>query len=302
MDDFDQAARFIVKADAVGHIRWLFPGLADRMQVLRWLDAQSAPRPGEPDRRCDTIAEVVDRTGQTEPCAIVVELFTSPDPEAVVRTLEYLGRFARELRHGPHGNDWYNLSAGMTFLTSAPEIVELRSSLPDEQQTLLFAPHLRIVSAEVAVATLQAFEDNRCGWGILAWCSLIQGGQDLEFVARWRGVVERLSDLGVQRILVDIVQVFAQLTDSGPIWKKGLEDMLITESILMREQRDIGAAQGALKARREDLLAILEARFTVPSQVREHIEQQTDLQLLARWLTLAATQPDIDAFRSAIGL
>lgn len=186
----------------------------------------------------------------------------------------------------------------MIFLTNAPEIVELQSSLPDEQPTLLFLPRLRIVSAEVAVATLEAFEDNRFSWGILAWCSLMQGGQDPEFVTRWRDVVERLPDLGVQRILVDIVQVFAQLTDSGPIWKKGLEDMLITESTLMREQRDLGA----LKACREDLLAILEARFTVPPQVRDHIEQQTDLQLLARWLPLAATALDIDAFRAAIGL
>ena len=297
MNDFDQAARFLLKADPAGHIRWLFPELDASLQFRKWLDSQSAPRPGEPDRRCDTIAELYDTTGASEPRALVVELFTAADPDATPRTLEYVGRFAREMRHGPHDRDRYNFSAAMIFLTSAPVVLSLVSNLPGARRTLAFEPEPLIVSNKVAVASLQAFAQNQVGWGILAWCSLMQGGQDAEFVALWRGVVEKLSDLGVQRILVDTACVLAQLTESADLWKEGVKGMLVTESTLMREQRDLGA----LRAWREAVLKLLGTRFPVPADLRDRIEAETDAADLQRWHLLVNTVSDLDAFRSAIG-
>src|SRR5438477_333475 len=67
---------------------WLFPRLARRLRYGGWLDSQSAPRPGEPDRRCDTIMGLVDEREMAPPWACVIELFTEADADAVDRTLE----------------------------------------------------------------------------------------------------------------------------------------------------------------------------------------------------------------------
>src|ERR1700733_6515088 len=113
---FDQIARYLVKDEPTEFLAWVFPRLEARLRFSRWLDAQSAPRPGEPDRRCDTIAEVVHREGLSHPRAVVIELFTQADADALDRTGEYLWRFRREVRHGPHGRDKYPFVAAMIFL------------------------------------------------------------------------------------------------------------------------------------------------------------------------------------------
>jgi hypothetical protein len=87
VNDFDRAARHAVKASTAGTVRWLFPRLTASVGYHRWLEAQSAPRPGEPDRRCDTIAELTDDEGLIPPWACVIELFTEPDGDAIDRTL-----------------------------------------------------------------------------------------------------------------------------------------------------------------------------------------------------------------------
>lgn len=256
------------------------------------------PRPGEPDRRCDTIAELTDATGSSGPRAVVVELFTNPDPDACPRTLRYIGDFAIALRHGPHDRDLHRFSAAMIFLTTRPGVVEMLSDLPDDDATLTFRPVTRVLSEEVAVATLDAFGENRVGWGLLGWVPLMRGGQTAEVVARWRGGVENLADLGMRRTLVDVALVFARLTDPDEVWQKGLEGMEMNESPIMREQRDLGE----LKAWRTALLNALGARFTVPADMRDHIQQQTDKNELAKWLPLAVTADDLDAFRAGSGL
>ena len=81
VNDFDRAARYVVKNGPQDALRWLLPRLPASLRYSRWLDAQSAPRPGEPDRRCDTIMELDDQAGQ--PWACVVELFTEPDSDAI---------------------------------------------------------------------------------------------------------------------------------------------------------------------------------------------------------------------------
>src|SRR5580704_16246821 len=132
MNDFDQGGRFEVKNNPDAHLAWLFPGAYMVMRWARWLDSQSAPRPGEPDRRCDTIAELVHREGVTHPRAVVIELFTQADAEALDRTGEYLWRFRRELRHGPHERDKYPFVAAMIFLTGLCPVKAVKADLPNE--------------------------------------------------------------------------------------------------------------------------------------------------------------------------
>ncbi|MGL4552111.1 MAG: hypothetical protein ACRC33_13100, partial [Gemmataceae bacterium] len=160
MNDFDIAARRAVRDDAAGHARWLFPNLPVGLRFGRVLQSQSAPRPGEPDRRCDTILELVHGGGLGEPWAAVVELFTEPDADALDRLLEYAGRFRRELRHGPHGRDRYRLAGALVFLTGGPARDEIDDELPGGDSTLSFRPRVLRLASEGAVATMDKIGQN----------------------------------------------------------------------------------------------------------------------------------------------
>src|SRR5215470_14243365 len=107
MNDFDRAGRHAVKLRPAVLLAWLFLRLK-RLRFARWHDSQSAPRPGEPERRCDTLAELTDPGGTSAPWTAVIELFTEADADPLDRGVEYVGRFRRELRHGPHGHDRYH--------------------------------------------------------------------------------------------------------------------------------------------------------------------------------------------------
>jgi hypothetical protein len=61
--------------------------------------------------------------------------------------------------------------------------------------------------------------------------------------------------------------------------------------------------EGALKARIEDVLGILEAKFTaVPADARAKIEATTALDVLQRWVILAGKANSLDQFRQDAGV
>jgi hypothetical protein len=256
----------------------------------RWLDSQSAPRPGEPDRRCDTILELTHAEGP--PWACVVELFTEPDADAIDRALEYLGRFRRELRHGPHGHDRYPFAVALVFLTGKPRETRLDMNLPGvEEVGLWFGPRVLDVSAEDAVAHLDAIGQNVLPRGLLTWLPLMRGGQTVEAVHRWRSLAEGHPQL---QTMIDLVLTFARLTDCEAVWRMELEDMMVTVSPYMEEAR--------LKIRRQDLQALLEARFpsAVPAGVDERVNAETDLAKLMRWIVLAGTSKSPEEFQAGM--
>ena len=79
MNTFDQFSRHLAKEQPEEFIRWVFPRLFAGLRFARWHDAQNAPRPGETERRCDTIAELIDAEGTSPPWCLVIEFF-SPVP------------------------------------------------------------------------------------------------------------------------------------------------------------------------------------------------------------------------------
>lgn len=304
MNDFDQTARHAVKADPDGNLRWLFPKRSPKVGFSRWLDSQSAPRPGEPDRRCDTLAESVHADGTRPPIVSVIELFTSPDADALDRSLEYAGRFRREVRHGPYQQDRYRFALGLIFLTTAPEELAWQSHDDAEEDeddpTVVVRPKVKVLSQESAVALLESIEDNRLSRGILAWVSLA-AGQSADVVSHWRRLVEPMPDDNWRRTLIDIVVVFAELTKSRDLWIAGLKGLNMNESITMREVRNEGRNEGNVAATRRNLIRLLESRNPagLPQEVRDRIATEADPDVLDRWFDLALTA-DLAAFRAAI--
>jgi hypothetical protein len=62
--ELDQTARYALKVSPAEAIRWLLPGLDADLGFTRWLDTETVAFPGEPGRRCDTVAELVSRSGR----------------------------------------------------------------------------------------------------------------------------------------------------------------------------------------------------------------------------------------------
>ena len=291
MNDFDQGSRFQVKNFPDAHLEWLFPRTARVMRAARWLDAQSAPRPGEPDRRCDTIAELVHREGRTHPRGVVIELFTQADAEALDRTGEYLWRFRRDLRHGPYKQDKYPFVAALIFLTGHCAVREVSADLPDEEGVVnTLKPRILELAEQDAVAFLHAVEQNRLPPALLAWTPLMQGGQTEETAKRWTTLSLRLSDSERRQAAV-LALIFSELTDSRPVWKPVLEAITMNESTFLREVRTEARQQGRLELQRENLTRVLRTKLSSEALARANgqIEKQEDLAILSQWFEQALT-------------
>jgi hypothetical protein len=67
MAELDEATRYALKLAPTEHLAWLLPRLDTDLEWRRWLDTETIAFPGEPKRRCDTVAELVSRKGTQLP-------------------------------------------------------------------------------------------------------------------------------------------------------------------------------------------------------------------------------------------
>lgn len=295
MNDYDRGARRAVKECPIATLGWLCPRKKESLRYRGWLDSQSAPRPGEPDRRCDTIMRLIDDEGAIPPWAFIVELFTEPDGDALDRAMEYVGRYRRETRHGPHGQDKFHFGAALIFLTGTPSQTELKSNMPGMQEVgLWFGPRVVCVAEQDAVAHVEGIEQNRLARGLLCWSPLMRGGQSEEFARRWRVQVERESEINLRNTIVDIALTFAWLTDCRDAWLTALEGLVLKRSGFLEEVR--------VEIRQQDTLEALEVHFpgAVPPAVVERIKAETDLAKLGKWHKLAV-KADMQAIQQDMG-
>jgi hypothetical protein len=130
MAELDQTARSGLKLAPEEPLRWLLPKLSPDLAFRRWLDTEMIAFPGEPQRRCDTVAELVSRSGTSPPWAVVLEVEARPRATIIARLLEYLARLMRKLRHGPHGRDRYQLAAVLLVLTGRQRRLKVEMVLP----------------------------------------------------------------------------------------------------------------------------------------------------------------------------
>src|SRR5437763_1242306 len=107
MNDFDQAARRGAKLRPAAFLRWVLRDLDPRFAFNDWLDTRRLPFPGGRDRTCDTVADFVDTAAPDRHWVAVVEFESEPDPLALVRLNDYLGRLNLELQSDPDKRDKY---------------------------------------------------------------------------------------------------------------------------------------------------------------------------------------------------
>jgi hypothetical protein len=298
---YDQTARYAMKLDPAGFLRWLLEGVELELAFTRWLDTQTIPFPGEAERRCDTVAEMVRRDGLGPPWALVAEAQTEPDPDILARLLEYMGRLLRELRHGPHGRDRYLVAGTVVTLTGSGPAAEVDMVLPGPGALGFRWRHGgRAFANENATGTLARIEAGQVSRALLPWVPLMRGGGEAITIAGWRRLGETETDRRRRADYGALAKIFAELTEWKDTWQSALEDWTVEESPIINKWQ----AQARIKDRRDWLLRLVRAKFPgqVPPELASAIESQSDEDQLSRWYDLALAASSLEQLRSALGI
>ena len=309
MNVFDQSARYTAKADPAGFFRWLIPGVPAHLTFAGWLDARTLPFPGEPDRICDTVAELLEPAEPSARWALATEFQAEPDLEIVDRLLEYLARLRRELRHGPRHREKFRVVAGLVQLTGPAVTDHLDMTLPGESGVgLQFRIASKTLRDEEAASTLLEIAEARATRWLLPWIPLMKGGGKPTMVEEWK----RLALLEpIPRARADyaaLALIFSGLTRHRGRWKQALEGWNVKESMVINEWKAEwkaeGKAEGKVEGERDFLLRTLMFRFpgNVPAEWVAAIKAQDDSDILSQWLDALFTASSPAEFRAASGI
>jgi hypothetical protein len=292
--ELDQTARYALKVAPAEAIRWLLPGLDADLAFTRWLDTETIAFPGEPGRRCDTVAELVSHGGESAPWALVLEAEARPSPMILDRVLEYEARLLRRLRHGPHRRDRYLVAAVVIVLRGRKKELKLQMRLPGTDLELGLTVSTMSLAREQAAATMERIGRGELGRSILPWVPLMAGGDEAVVVVEWVRLAAAEPDVQRRKDSAGLALVFAESVNRLAMWQQALEGFDMWQSQVIRE--------GKAQTQRSNLLKVLRARFQpeLPADLAQKIEQTKDLDVLTRWFDAALTTTTLDAFRTAM--
>src|SRR5262249_34212292 len=187
----------IRRLDPMGFLLWLLLGLDSDLVFSRWLDTQHAPFPGEPDRRCDCVAELVSQSHAQPPWACLVEPQGQWQTNFLSRAWQYVLMLHDELRHGPYGQDRYPMMAGIVDLCERP-LPETICWLPPgtSGKGLTAKVWMRHVYQESATETLDGIAAGTIARCVLVWVPLMVGGDREDVARRWREIASEEPDAG----------------------------------------------------------------------------------------------------------
>jgi hypothetical protein len=298
MPDLDATARHALKLRPPEPIRWLLPRLDVDLAYRRWLDTEMIAFPGEPKRRCDTVAELVSRSGTQAPWALVLEVESRPRATIRERLLEYEARVLRRKRHGPRRRDRYRVAGLLLLLTGTMKQLEVNDALPGTDLLLHFRASVVNLSGMSAAEALERIGKGELGRTILCWAPLMKDGGEPGVIARWVELARDEPDAQLRADYAGLAKVFAEATGRLEAWDKALEGWDMWQSQVIKGWRD----QGALEDRRESIVQLLRARFSVelPADLVRQISQTTDLATLKRWFDAAITAPSLEAFGATL--
>jgi len=176
---FDQASRYAAKRDPRRFLVWLCRD-ASLFDFLGWLDARTVPFPHDPERFCDTVAALHERsTGK--PWAVPVEFDLTPDGLRFGRLLVYLGLLWQELRPTGGAATRYNVGAVVVNLTGRGQTA--RDMRLEEMHTLL-KPIERDLADADAAAVLQGIAAGSVARCLLPWILLMRGADESAILAQ----------------------------------------------------------------------------------------------------------------------
>ena len=118
---FNEAARYAAKQIAPeAFLRHLLPSVFVRWRWIGWDDSQTVSFPGDPERRCDTVARFERIDGSRPPVALVLEFETEQSADMAPREGEYRLRLRREAPFQSKPHVPYDVVGAIVYLTGRP--------------------------------------------------------------------------------------------------------------------------------------------------------------------------------------
>lgn len=96
---YDQAARFLFRLDPTGSFCWLLAVVRPAFRFAGRLDTGSVPFPGDPERTCDTVADLRELRRSRWRAAFVVEFQARPDRHMLYRLIACWSTWRASTRH-----------------------------------------------------------------------------------------------------------------------------------------------------------------------------------------------------------
>lgn len=313
MAELEQTAVFTINLNPEAHLRWLEPALDADLTFARWLPTQMVAFPGEPDRRCDTVAELLSHARTQPPWAMVLEVEARARARFVWRLLEYLVRLARRLRHGPQGRDVYQIACGVFVLTGKLNPALIQMKLPGTQLGLTWTAAVLNLGDLSAAEHLQRVSKGTLPRALLPWVPLMQGGGEADVIVRWVEVARGEQDEQRRMDYAGLTRVFAERTGCLQQWSEALEGWEMWKSQVIEGWRKEGRSEGLKEGRSEGLkegrsegqkallLDLVQDRYpALPLALLERIRASADVESIRRWSRALLSCPDQAAFEAAL--
>jgi hypothetical protein len=304
MNPFDQGARYATRRlDQAGMLRWLVgETIWSAWRWKGWLDSQNVPFPGEPDRRCDTVAWFDRPRGDAPPLAVVVEFMSRPRREVLERLTEYAQGIRRErpLQREPLVK--FDVIAVLVNLTGEMASGQWGMKPPDTGGLgLSDRVELRNLSTLSVHDLFAAVKAGTVSQSVLAWGPLLAGANDPEAAREWGRLAGAVTDQRLCADLGGLARVFVDLADRQRSWRPVLEGWAVERSAFVDEME----GRGRLQATRTCLELVLRTRLRcreLPVELMEVIGREMDRGTLNRWLVEAATVETMAQTRVLLGL
>jgi hypothetical protein len=150
----------LARQDGEGVLSWLFPGFAQALRFVQWLDTRSASGPEAEQRTADTLAHLEQIREVAQPWLLLLEWQTEPDRKMAWRLLRQLGNFGEQHRPDDQRGSEFQLMAAVINLTGTSRSMPAarRFEFPVGGFGLDFRPQERHLGEESTEATLDAIE------------------------------------------------------------------------------------------------------------------------------------------------
>lgn len=281
---YDQAARYLVRLDPYGYLCWLLAALALSWRFSRWHDTRSVPSPGEPNRVCDTVAELTHAKRAARRAFFVVEFQARAHPQMLFRLLEYFARLLQALHLARGRRPTHEIYAGVVNLTGAAQGQLLRFQLDQGSQIgLHFGGVERTLARESAADLLQDIAAGKTTRNLLGFVPLMQDGKDGAIIEQWKAVAAGEPSAMRRSDYRDLALVFAELARNKTAWNAGLEGWNEMRSALVDGWKEEGRVEGRVEKARELLVALGGRRYGEPdAEAARLIKALTDEDTLER--------------------
>ena len=284
---YNEAARYTAKQIAPeAFLRFLLPSVFLHWRWLGWDDSQTVSFPGDPERRCDTVARFERIDGSRPPVLLIVEFESEPASDMAPREGEYRLRLRRESPFQTEPRVPYDVVGAIIYLTGPPQPATWTMS-PDDFAGLGMTITARVpcFCEESAKALFDAMVAGTTSRGLLAWVPLMAGSDTPEAVARWVELALAEPNDRIRRDVGVFANVFANLNPRSDLWRTALEGWQMKTSPFLDEIVRETTQEVEGRSGRQMLFAVIGSRLgkSIPDEIRRRISAEKDFARMIRW-------------------